>query len=315
MARLGFDPHSYANFNEIRTQNLSLKLRVDFARKILFGHVDVSAQVLLDGVSEMSLDVKQLAIESVMDLQSSTFIPFTLPSHHPILGMRLCVPLPDNCRQKGSIFQFRVCYSTTEHSSGIQWLEPSQTSGKTQPLMYTQCQAILARTLLPCQDTPAVKCKYDAKISCVPPLVAVCSGREVCPVRSEDDGYVTYTYHQPVPIPSYLIAIVCGLLEKGTLGPRCAVWSERELLEASVNEFKVDTEKYLQIAEKITSIPYDWGFYDVVVLPGSFPYGGMENPNLTFLNRSLVVGDRSLTNVVAHEITHSWAGNLATNSN
>jgi len=130
----------------------------------------------------------------------------------------------------------------------------------------------------------------------------------------EDDGWLTYEYKQTVPIPAYLIAIVCGALARGKIGPRSSVWTEKELLAACVHEFSEETESYLKAGEKITGISYEWGNYDMVVLPSAFPYGGMENPCLTFLSSSLLAGDRSLTNVVAHEITHSWAGNLVTNA-
>jgi len=130
----------------------------------------------------------------------------------------------------------------------------------------------------------------------------------------EDDGYLTYGYKQSNPIPAYLIAIVCGSIVKAQVGPRSSVWAEKPLIDACVHEFSQDTEKYIQAGEKVTGVSYDWGTYDMVVLPGAFPYGGMENPNLTFLSSSLLAGDRSLTNVVAHEITHSWSGNYVTNS-
>jgi leukotriene-A4 hydrolase len=126
---------------------------------------------------------------------------------------------------------------------------------------------------------------------------------------------ITYEYNQVNPIPSYLIAIVAGALAKESVGPRSSVWAEKELIAKAVHEFKEDTEKFILAGEEITGMKYEWGVYDMVVLPAAFPYGGMENPNITFLSASLLAGDRSLTNVVAHEITHSWAGNYTTNSN
>jgi len=237
-----------------------------------------------------------------------------MPKHHKSLGLCLRVPL-EKSYTSGSTIRLRIIYSTTSGSAGIQWFDPSQTAGKKHPFCYTQCEAILARTVLPCQDTPAVKAPYDIRVSVPSPLVVACSG---VPVGNnptiEDDGRLSYSYKQTNPIPAYLIAVVAGALVKGAIGPRSSVWCEKEMLKSAVYEFESDTEKFIQTGESITGINYEWGVYDVVVLPAAFPYGGMENPNLTFLSASLLAGDRSLTNVVAHEITHSWAGNYTTNS-
>eukprot|EP00698_Gefionella_okellyi_P004917 TRINITY_DN14543_c0_g1_i2.p1 TRINITY_DN14543_c0_g1~~TRINITY_DN14543_c0_g1_i2.p1 ORF type:complete len:616 (+),score=123.69 TRINITY_DN14543_c0_g1_i2:121-1968(+) len=310
---LGPDPHSYANYNEAIVRDLSVVLRADFAAKTLNGHVDLTVETLKDGVNYVSLDNRGLAVSTVSDLETGKFIQFILPLHHEALGAEVRIPLPAGKQSKGSISKLRVEYSTSRRSDAIQWLEPEQTSGKKYPYFYTQCEAILSRTLLPCQDTPAVKSPYSISVACPSHLVAACSGAQGEVVKG-DDGYTTYSYRQPVPIPAYLIAIVCGDIKKAQIGPRSYVWCEQELLEASIHEFSADTENYIQAGEKVTGIPYEWGTYDLVVLPSAFPYGGMENPNLTFLSRSLLAGDRSLTNVVAHEITHSWAGNYVSNA-
>ena len=167
--------------------------------------------------------------------------------------------------------------------------------------MYSQFEAILARTMFPCQDTPSVKAPYEIKVTVPAPLVAACSGSLVG--RSEHESVVfpfekpvkffTYHFQQKVPIPSYLIAIAVGALERAQIGPRSYVWCEQEILEAAKYEY-AETEKFLAAGEKICGIPYSWGTYDILMLPGAFPYGGMENPNLTFLSSSLIAGDRIL---------------------
>eukprot|EP01120_Amphizonella_sp_Union-15-10_P007859 TRINITY_DN270_c0_g1_i1.p1 TRINITY_DN270_c0_g1~~TRINITY_DN270_c0_g1_i1.p1 ORF type:complete len:617 (-),score=117.27 TRINITY_DN270_c0_g1_i1:104-1954(-) len=311
---LGLDPHSYSNYKEARVKHLHLELRVDFKRKIFHGFVNLTVY-LLEEANELLLDAKALAIEKVLDLETGSPLLWTIPKNHESLGFCVRIPLPTKNRNKGSTIKIQIHYSTTPDSGGIQWFEPQQTDGKKHPYVYTQCEAILARTLLPCQDTPSVKSPYSIKVTVPSPLVAACSGTPVREeAQSEDDGWLTWEYNQVIPIPSYLIAVVVGALEKAKIGPRSSVWTEKPLIESCVHEFSADTEKFIKIGEKLTGIPYEWGAYDLVVLPGAFPYGGMENPQLTFLSRSLLAGDRSLTNVVAHEITHSWSGNLVTNA-
>lgn len=310
---LGDDVHSYANFLQAKTTNISLNLRIDFTRKIFFGSVDIDFLAVEDNVEVILLDSKSLAIESVFNRETQEQLLFTMPKHHKSLGIALQIPL-ERKYSKGSTIRLTIQYSTTLSSAGIQWFEPSQTSGKKHPFVYTQCEAILSRTLLPCQDTPSVKSPYSIKITCPSPLVACCSGTLIGEPKVEEDGQLTYQYKQDNPIPAYLIAIVCGALVKSKVGPRSSVWCEEELAAKSVYEFSEDTEKFIAAGEEITGMPYEWGVYDMVILPAAFPYGGMENPNLTFLSASLLAGDRSLTNVVAHEIVHSWSGNYTTNS-
>jgi len=309
---LGEDVHSYANWKQVRTTHIHLGLEVDFHRKIFYGHADLDLEAVADNVSVVKLDTRALAIEEVVDRKSNKPLFWTQPRHHESLGVELSIPLAAPVA-KGTKIELRITYSTTINSAGIQWFEPEQTAGKKHPFCYTQCEAILARTLLPCQDAPAVKAPYSVKVTCPAPLVVACSGTPVG-TPHEAHGKIIYEYKQVNPIPAYLIAIVCGALVKGQVGPRSSVWSEKELLEAAVYEFSQDTEKFIQTGEEITGLKYEWGVYDMVILPPAFPYGGMENPNLTFLSASLLAGDRSLTNVVAHEITHSWSGNYTTNN-
>jgi len=306
---LGIDPHSYANFNQVEITHYDINLKTDFKRKIFYGYVDISAKIIDNNTEYLCLDVRSLAVERVSTNNKSTswIIPETSN-----MGSCLSIIIPDQFRNTDSGFTVRIQYSTTSESGAIQWLEPHQTAGKIHPYCYTQCEAILARSLLPCFDTPSVKVPYTISVSCPSPLMAVCSG--ILINTETNDDYVSYSYSQTNPIPSYLIAIVVGKLEKGAIGPRSSVYAEKELLDRSVYEFSGDTENYLRAGEEITGVPYDWGVYDMLVLPSTFPYGGMENPNLTFISASMLAGDRSLNRVVAHEITHSWFGNYVTNN-
>eukprot|EP00276_Gloeochaete_wittrockiana_P003846 CAMPEP_0184645550 /NCGR_PEP_ID=MMETSP0308-20130426/2074_1 /TAXON_ID=38269 /ORGANISM="Gloeochaete witrockiana, Strain SAG 46.84" /LENGTH=610 /DNA_ID=CAMNT_0027074703 /DNA_START=61 /DNA_END=1893 /DNA_ORIENTATION=- len=308
---LGTDPHSYSNFKEIRVTDLSINLTCDYKRRIFHGYVDLTCLSLADHVQELLLDCKALAIEAVEDEHGNP-LEWTVPKTH-FIGFCLRVALKSI--EKSQSVKIRVRYSTTALSGGIQWFSPEQTAGGKHPYVYTQCEAILARTLVPCQDTPAVKAPYSISVTVPAPLKAVCSGEPVGngPVTNED-GSLTFSYRQNISIPAYLIAIAAGALVSGAIGPRSVVYTEKELLAASVWEFSDDTEAFIKAGEAVCGVSYDWGRYDIVILPGSFPYGGMENPNLTFFSPCLLAGDKSLTNVLAHEITHSWAGNYVTNS-
>ena len=320
---LGPDPHSYSNFPDASVTHLSLHLSVDFHRRILHGYTDHTVQIHKE-TDNVRMDFRGCSVEQVFSVKEGkeTKISFTVPQEHPTLGHCLQVAIPKEYQAAGSKLVVRVYSSTTDASGGIQWFEPCQTLGKKYPFMYSQFEAILARTMIPCQDTPSVKAPYDIRVTVAAPLVAACSGALI--ERTEKSllvfpnenptKFFTYHFQQKVPIPAYLIALAVGALERGQIGPRSYVWCEKEILQAAIDEY-AETEKYLKAGEEICGIPYSWGTYDLLMLPGAFPYGGMENPNLTFLNSCLITGDRSLCDVVAHEITHSWAGNLITNSN
>merc|ERR1719233_2647114 len=198
-------------------------------------------------------------------------------------------------------------------STALQWLEPDQTLAGTHPFLFSQCQAIHCRSLVPCQDTPSVKAPYTASITAPSKLAALMSAiRQGEPQLVGDDKSIT-KWEQKVPVQSYLIAIAVGGLESRKIGPRSHVWAEPGLVDRAAHAF-AETESFLQTAEALCG-PYVWGDYDILVLPPSFPFGGMENPCLTFATPTLLSGDRSNANVIAHEIAHSWTGNLVTNSN
>ena len=200
-------------------------------------------------------------------------------------------------------------YETTEKCSALQWLTAEQTVGKKHPYLFSQCQAIHARTMLPCQDTPAIKATYSAIVHVSDPLAVVMSAnrrKEVLP--SPIKGKRTFEFELTQPIPSYLIAIGAGAIVSKEIGPRSSVYCEQEVLDAAAYEF-AETESFIKTGEELVG-PYVWERYDILLLPPSFPFGGMENSCLTFLTPSLLCGDRSLVDVVAHEISHSWTGNL-----
>lgn len=296
-----------------RTTHLSLNLFLDFKLSILEGSVTLNVIAEDEGQQVLVLDTRQLTISSVTDLATGENLAFRLLDEHAIFGSALHVTLPTSMCKRGSSMSVNIRYQTSPSASGIQWLTPAQTAGKTQPYMFTQCQAIHARSVLPCQDTPAIKCPYSASVSVMGPLTVLMSANQSGVTKEETDAGVKsiFSFEQPVHMPSYLIALVAGDLVSRDIGPRSRVWSERELIEQSAFEFS-ETEEFIATAEALLG-PYVWGRYDLLVLPPSFPYGGMENPCLTFVTPTLIAGDRSLANVVAHEVTHSWMGNLVTN--
>lgn len=302
------DPNSYANTQDILITHVALALTVDFDRKILHGSVTHTAVAQRDDVSELVMDINHLEIKTVSIKGSPS--PFELgESTHPSYGAPLTIRFNKRLNKNESI---TVCieYKTTTDSLAIQWLEPEQTVGKVHPYLFTQCQPIYARTLVPIQDTPFVKLKYDAEIRVPAHLRALMSA---VPVEETVSGSTkTCKFTQKIAIPSYLIALAVGNIEGRKIGHRSTVWSEPEVVAEAAWEFE-DTEKFIAAGEALLT-PYVWGVYDVLLLPSSFPYGGMENPCLTFVTPSLLAGDRSLVDVVAHEIAHSWMGNLVTSA-
>jgi leukotriene-A4 hydrolase len=303
------EPTSRSNFQKIATTHLSFDLNVDFHSKVVSGTVSFALLRRDEYVDELILDTRDLVIHECW-CKTSGFDSFTPTEHslseppHPIFGSALKIRLKKNATQ------VKVRFETTDKSSALQWLNPSQTAGKRHPYLFTQSQAIHARSFFPCQDAPGVKATYDAKITVPAPLVALMSA--VSTGSSKNAEQATYHFRQQVPMPSYLVALAVGDLESRELGPRSRVWSEPSMVELAHYEF-VDTEKFLSTAEQLAG-DYVWGRYDLLVLPPSFPYGGMENPCLVFLTPTLLAGDRSLVNVVAHEIAHAWFGNLVTNA-
>ncbi|KAM9983373.1 hypothetical protein ACTFIY_000090 [Dictyostelium cf. discoideum] len=302
------DPSSLSNPQECKVTSLNLVLSVNFEKSQLQGYVEVASQIVKEGAENLILDTNQLEISHCNDVTSNP-INFKLSEEHKIFGKALIISIPEGLRSVGKEFIVRVYYNTTVDSNALQWLNKDQTAGKLHPYLFSQCQAIHARSLVPCQDSPSNKVKYQAEITVPKPLTALMSALSTGKTESTDSSVFTFT--QEIPIPTYLIAIVVGDLESRVIGPRSKVWSEPSMVAAAEYEF-ANTEKFIAVGEDLLT-PYVWGRYDILLLPPSFPYGGMENPLLTFVTPTLLAGDRSLEGVVAHEIAHSWCGNLVTN--
>ncbi|XP_035257729.1 leukotriene A-4 hydrolase [Anguilla anguilla] len=303
------DPSSFCSLTKCTTKHLNLTFQVDFDSHAIKGKVALTIEVLEDKLSSLTLDTKDLKISSVT--ANGQAASFNLGAQHRFKGAPLEIKLPF-ALSRGQHVIVEVTYETSPKASALQWLKPEQTAGKKHPYLFSQCQATHCRTMVPCQDTPSVKHTYYAQVSVPRELVALMSavrdGQEPDP---QDNNRIIYRFRQTVPMPSYLIALVVGALENREIGPRSRLWSEKELVDQGAYEF-AETESMLKTAEQLAG-PYVWGQYDILVLPPSFPYGGMENPCLTFATPTLLAGDRSLSNVIAHEISHSWTGNLVTN--
>ncbi len=294
------DTHSSAQPDKAVSQHLSLDLVVDFESKTMEG--SVLHKIENKGSNEIIFDTKGLKISKVEIDTRSEPVDFELAADKKFLGSALTVPIDEETKE------VKIFYSTTSESSAVQWLNPIQTTDKIHPFLFTQGQAILTRTWIPCQDSPGIRVTYDAKLQVPEELMAVMSAEN--PKTKSADG--VYNFRMEQAIPPYLIALAIGDLEFKAVGPRTGVYSEPSMLEKSHYEFG-DMEKMLVSAEELYG-PYLWDQYDVIVLPASFPFGGMENPRLTFATPTILAGDRSLTALIAHELAHSWSGNLVTNA-
>lgn len=300
MARL--DPHSYADDTQPRTRSFEWKARVDFETHTLSAEVTLRFTAPAAG-GPLDLDTRALDVQAVTG-PGGDALPFTLHPADLVMGSRLEVTVP-----KGAEY-IHLRYRTSKDASALQWVTPEQTLGRKQPYLFSQCQAIHARSVVPCQDTPSIRQTFTAELDVPAQLRAVMGaralGREVTGARAVE------RFEMPQAIPPYLLAFAVGDLASKDLSPRTAVWAEPAQLEAAAWEL-ANVEDQLRAAESLFG-PYDWERFDLLVMPPSFPYGGMENPRLTFLTPSLLAGDRSLVNVVAHELAHSWTGNLVTNA-
>ncbi|KAK3778253.1 hypothetical protein RRG08_060179 [Elysia crispata] len=304
------DPNSYSESDRCEVTFLEWDVAINFENHTISGFAHLTIKRKCDNLDTLVLDIRDISVENVFLTESGTQCQFETSNPANVsFGSKLTIKLGMVPEQS---FKISIRYTTSSEASALQWLSPEQTAGKRQPYLFSQCQAIHARSLFPCQDSPAVKFPYKAKVKSPRDITVLMSaereGTEPCP---EDPSHVFYKFSMKVPIPSYLVAIVAGDLESRNIGPRSKVWSEKELVDAAAYEF-AETEQMLQTAEQLGG-PYVWGIYDLLVLPPSFPYGGMENPCLTFVTPTLLAGDRSLADVIAHEISHSWTGNLVTN--
>ncbi len=295
------DKHSFAIPSDAQVVHLDLNLKVDFITKILSGYVDLLVENK-SHTNQLVLDSRDLSIEKV-ELDDKNQKPeFKLGDTIKYLGQALTIKITPETKK------VRVYYHTSPQAAAIQWLDAKQTLGKRYPFMFTQSQAILARSWVPLQDAPAIKFTYNATISCPPNLMALMSAENDTLLHA--DG--VYHFKQSKPIPSYLMALAVGNIGFKSLGKNCGIYSEPDMLQKASWEF-ANMGRMIQSAEELYG-KYLWGRYDVLVLPPSFPFGGMENPCLTFATPTVIAGDRSLVSLVAHELAHSWSGNLVTNA-
>lgn len=326
----GPDPHSYSRPDQVRVRHLGLHWVVDFDAQTLTGDAvllversDPKAPLILDS---RDLDIKAAYATHLPDTPGEAGIPslalddtrqregwaettWKLGNSDPGFGTALIVDLPEGTNA------VKLRYATRPGATGLQWLDPAQTAGKKAPFLYSQSQAIHARSWIPTQDSPGVRATWDAVVVVPERFTAVMAADQRGPIdngKTGDPKTRSFRFLMPQPVPGYLVALAVGDLERREIGPRTAVWADPTIVAGAANEF-ADMEKMLQSAEGLYG-KYAWGRYDVLVLPPAFPFGGMENPRLTFLTPTLLAGDRSLVAVIAHELAHSWSGNLVTNA-
>ncbi|MEK6542556.1 MAG: M1 family metallopeptidase [Pseudomonadota bacterium] len=299
------DPYSYAEPHIARVTHVSLDLALDFEAHQVTGTatLDVAAASAVDRVI---LDGNGLLIGSITDA-SGAILPFTIGAHDAAKGEAITVTM-------GAARRIVVRYSSNAGAEALQWLTLAQTAGGQHPFLFSQGQPILNRTWIPTQDSPGIRQTWDARITAPTPLMVVMSGDRLTPQgEPAGSGRRAFRFRMDKPVAPYLIAIAAGDIVFRDLGPRTGVWAEPAMIERAAAEL-TDTERMVEAAEALYG-PYRWGRYDVIVLPPSFPFGGMENPTLTFLTPTFIAGDKSLVGLVAHELAHSWSGNLVTNAN
>jgi len=299
------DPLSYARYDQVRTSDLYLDLKADFGHKTLGGYAELTLNWIDKSARTLVLDTNELSISKVQVLNPGgrwVAASFMLDKLDVEKGRALRIALPFQPQK------VRVYYRTAPSAAALQWMLPEQTMSGKRPFMFSQSQDINARSWAPVQDTPAVRFTYSARIDAPAGLRVVMS--------AENDQNATgaggWKFRMAQPIPSYLLAIAIGEIEVRNLGPRTAVYAEPARIDAAASEM-ADTEKMIAAAESLYG-PYRWDRYDMIVLPPSFPFGGMENPRLTFVTPTMIAGDKSLVDLIAHELAHSWSGNLVTNA-
>ncbi len=294
------DVHTFSNSSDVVVKHLDLEIKVDFDKSVISGVAKwtienkTNADILI-------LDTNTLNIERVI-LDDGQSANFKIGEEKAFVGRPLVIDI------KPTTKDVRIYYSTSPDAIALQWLKPMQTAGKKYPFLFSQGESIWSRTWIPCQDSPAVRFTYNAKVTVDKNLIALMSGTN--PQEKNQSGI--YTFFQDKPIPSYLMAIAVGNIAFKKIDSRTGVYAEPAIIEKAAWEF-AKLDEMVNAAEKLYG-KYRWGRYDVLVLPPSFPYGGMENPNLTFLTPGVLAGDRSLTGLLAHELGHSWSGNLVTNA-
>ncbi len=297
------DPFTFAQPEVARVTHVALNLTLDFDAQSVAGSARLDIQAV-DGADTVILDSNGLEISDITNEHGAS-LPFTIGEVEEGKGAPVTVAM-------GDTRQITVIYSAI-NPEALQWLAPQQTAGGKHPYLLSQGQPTLNRTWIPTQDSPGIRQTWEARIVAPEPLTVVMSGLVVGQPEAVGDGKRAFTFKMDKPVAPYLIAIAAGDIVFQKLGTRSGVWTEPVMLERAAAEL-ADTEKMIDAAEKLYG-PYRWGRYDMIVLPPSFPYGGMENPVMTFLTPTFIAGDKSLTGLVAHELAHSWSGNLVTNAN
>ena len=297
------DDHSYANLNTIKTIHLELELDVNFQNKTIYG---VARHEMVNNNAKIAIfDTRNLLIQKVTtgknDEEQEVDFVIGAMDKDSILGQPLTVSIDPKTTQ------VNIYYQTTKDSEALDWLDTLSTSSKTKPFLYTQGQAILTRTWIPLQDSPSNRFTYNATVKVPQDLLAVMSAEN--PKEKNNTGI--YNFEMDQPIPSYLISLAVGDIVYHPFDNKCGVYAEKELIANCIYEFE-ELPKMMSAASSLYGA-YQWKQYDLMVLPYSFPFGGMENPRLTFVNPTILAGDRSLVSVIAHELAHSWSGNLVTN--
>jgi leukotriene-A4 hydrolase len=270
MTKIVRDFSSLSNPHEIRVKHLEWNVSIDFDTRKITGEASYTFERLVTKCDQLCLDTQDLVIFKITDQDNSSLTYKLTKKVKAHLGSQLCVDILD------STTRITIHYQTTPASSACQWLPPAQTAGKVYPYLFTQCQAIHARSLFPCQDAPGVKMTYQAHVQVPEWAVCVMSALSSSSQSTPTATTRTFSFQQPVPVSSYLVALAVGHLEQRKLSERCAIWSEPAIVDAAAWEF-AQTEDFLQTAEALAGTPYVWGRYDLLCLPPSFPYGGMEN--------------------------------------
>lgn len=295
------DEHTFAKPELAVVKHLDLDIKVDFDTQTLTGKASWDIDNISKG-NEIIFDENTLEITKVTLGDEEKETKFELGKEVEFHGKALHITI------EPTTTKVNIYYKTTKDAVALQWLTPEQTADKKKPFLFAQGESIWTRTWIPCQDSPGIRYTYTAKVTAPKDLMVVMSA--VNPQQKNDQG--VYTFKQDKAIPSYLMAIAVGDIEFKAIDDRTGVYAEPSLIKKAAWEF-AELGKMVVAAEKLYG-PYRWGRYDVLVLPPSFPYGGMENPNLTFLTPGVIAGDRSLTSLLAHELGHSWSGNLVTNA-
>jgi aminopeptidase N len=294
------DPHSYADLVQGQISHIDLRIKANFETHIL--HVEADYQLEEPVSGSLFLDTSKIELESAQANEQP--IQFEFDEQDELLGERL------HLRGLENASSFTLKFATSPEARALQWLPAVQTAGGEYPFLFSQCQAIHARSVFPCQDTPSVRFTFTAEVEVPGTLTAVLAAEQVD--VEERGANNVFRFKMPQPIPSYLFAIGAGNLVFRELGPRTGVYAEPELVDAAAWEFAENEGKIVE-AEKLLG-PYLWGRYDLLILPPSFPYGGMENPRLTFLTPTAILGTRGQASLITHELAHAWTGNLVTNA-